>query len=81
MHFLDFSSESVDYYDCMHIFRRARQFLGNHKNNEFLGKFMEIFGQEETTSFSRKSFSFRNDRLCTCTVLYSPSSAKFTEET
>ena len=67
--------------DCMHILRTARQFLGNHKNNEFMGKFMEISGREETASFSRKSFSFRNDRLCICTVFSSPSSAKFTEET
>ena len=55
-------------------------FLGNHKNNEFLGKFMEISSQEETTSFSRKSFSSRNDRLCICTVFSSPTSAKFTEK-
>ena len=52
----------------MHILRTARQFLGNDKNNEFPGKFMEISGREETTSFSRKSFSFRNGRLCICTV-------------
>ena len=31
----------------MHILRTARQFWGNHKNNEFLGKFMEISGREE----------------------------------
>ena len=34
--------------DCMHILRTARQFLGNHKNNEFMGKFMEISGREES---------------------------------
>ena len=31
------------------------KFLGNRKNNEFSGKFMEIKGREETTSF-RESF-------------------------
>ena len=58
--------------------RTAWQFLGNHKNNEFLGKFMEISGREETTSFMA---SFRSDRLCICTVFSSPSSAKFAEGT
>ena len=53
------------------------KFLGNRKNNEFPGKFMEITGREETTSF-RKSFSSQNDRLSVC-VFSSPTSAKFTE--
>ena len=40
----------------MHIYEQLGKFLGNRENNEFPGKFMEITGREETTSF-RKSFS------------------------
>ena len=40
----------------MHILRTARQFLGNHKNNEFLGKFMEISGRHETTASVESHF-------------------------
>ena len=61
------------------FYEQLGKFLGNLKNNEFPGKFMEITGREETTSF-RKSFSSRNDRLSVC-VFSSPTSAKFTERT
>ena len=44
------------------FYEQLGKFLGNRENNEFPGKFMEITGREETTSF-RKSFSSRNDRL------------------
>ena len=61
------------------FYEQLGKFLGNRKNNEFPGKFMEITGHEETTSF-RKSFSFRSDRLSVC-VFSSPTSAKFGERT
>ena len=61
------------------FYEQLGKFLVNLKNNEFPGKFMEITGREETTSF-RKSFSSRNDRLSEC-VFSSPTSAKFTERT
>ena len=86
--FLDFSSASVDYWVLLvkmtvcTLYTQLGTLLGNHKNNEFLVKFMEISGREENTGFSRKSFSFWSDRLCICTTVFSsPSSAKFTEET
>ena len=44
------------------FYEQLGKFLGNRKNNEFPGKFMEITGREESKSF-RKSFSFRSDRL------------------
>ena len=55
------------------FYEQLGKFLGNRKNNEFPGKFMEITGREETTTF-------RNDRLSVC-VFSSPTSAKFTERT
>ena len=61
------------------FYEQLGNFLGNRENNEFPGKFVEITGREETTSF-RKSFSSRNDRLSEC-VFSSPTSAKFTERT
>ena len=61
------------------FYEQLGKFLGNRENNEFPGKFMEITGRKETTSF-RKSFSSRNDRLSVC-AFSSPTSAKFTERT
>ena len=61
------------------FYEQLGKFLGNRENNEFPGKFIEITGREETTSF-RKSFSSGNDRLSVC-VFSSPTSAKFTERT
>ena len=52
------------------FYEQLGKFLGNRKNNEFPGKFMEITGREETTTV-RKSFSSRNDRLSEC-VPYFP---------
>ena len=37
------------------FYEQLGKFWGNRENNEFPGKFMEITGREETTSF-RKSF-------------------------
>ena len=51
------------------FYEQLGKFLGNLKNNEFPGKFMEITGREETTNF-RKSFSSRNDRLSECVFSY-----------
>ena len=61
------------------FYEKLGKFLGNRKNDEFPGKFMEITGREETKSF-RKPFSFRSDRLSVC-VFSSPTSAKFREQT
>ena len=61
------------------FYEQLGKFLGNRENNEFPGKFIEITGREETTSF-RKSFSSRNDSL-SVRVFSSPTSAKFTERT
>ena len=33
------------------FYEQLGKFLGNRKNNEFPGKFMEITGRKETTSF------------------------------
>ena len=67
----------------MHILRTAGHAFGKSQKQRVSEEFMEISGREETTSFIRKSFPFRSDRLCICTVFSSPSSAiiKFTEET
>ena len=61
------------------FYEQLGKFLGNLKNNEFKGKFIEITGREETTCF-RKSLSSRNNRLSVC-IFSSPTSAKFTERT
>ena len=61
------------------FYEQLGKFLGNRKNNEFPGRFMEITGREGTTSF-RESFLSRNGRLSVC-VFSSPTSAKFTERT
>ena len=50
------------------FYEQLGKFLGNRKNNEFPGRFMEITGREGTTSI-RKSFSSRNGRPSVCVFL------------
>ena len=87
MHFLDFSSESADYYVLLvkmtvcTFYAQLGNFWEITKITSFWGNSWRFSAGKKLPASVEKSFSFRNNRLCICTVFSSPSSATFTEET